>query len=123
MTGRGEALDQVLDCMKKHGRIALLGCTRNSDFTIDYYRKVHFPGITLIGAHTCARPDNDSYPNYKTYHDEIEAIFRLASGGRIDIKKMISEKHSPKECQQVFQRLAVDPKFPIGVQFDWSEVE
>lgn len=51
VTGNGKALDTVLDCMARYGRIALLGCTRNSDFTIDYYHKVHGPGITLVGAH------------------------------------------------------------------------
>ena len=56
VTGNGKALDLVLDCMAKFGRVALLGCTRRSDFTIDYYRKVHGPGITLVGAHTMARP-------------------------------------------------------------------
>ena len=52
VTGNGKALDGVLDCMARFGRVALLGCTRNSDFTIDYYRKVHGPGVTLVGAHT-----------------------------------------------------------------------
>ncbi len=123
VTGRGEALNQVLDCMKKHGRIALLGCTRSSDFTVDYYRKIHFPGITLIGAHTNARPDDDSYPNYWTSHDEICGIFRLALGGRIELKKLISEIHSPADCASVYERLAADPAFPIGVQFDWSKLD
>ncbi len=45
VTGNGAALDSVLGCMARLGRVALLGCTRNSDFTIDYYRKVHGPGI------------------------------------------------------------------------------
>ena len=48
VTGHGKALDTVLDCMALFGRVALLGCTRNSDFTIDYYRKVHAPGITMV---------------------------------------------------------------------------
>ncbi|MFR6641702.1 MAG: hypothetical protein ACLUSP_10635 [Christensenellales bacterium] len=56
VTGLGKGLDRVLDCMRKFGRVALLGCTRNSDFTIDHYRKVHGPGITPVGAHTAARP-------------------------------------------------------------------
>ena len=54
VTGVGAGLDGILDCMAWFGRVALLGCTRNKEFTIDYYRKVHCPGITLIGA-TCCR--------------------------------------------------------------------
>ena len=56
VTGVGAALDGILDCMARFGRVALLECTRSSDFTIDYYRKVHGLGITLVGAHTNARP-------------------------------------------------------------------
>ena len=40
--------------------------TRHSDFNIDYYRKVHGPGITLIGAHTNARPKSESHPGWWT---------------------------------------------------------
>ena len=60
VTGIGAGLDGILDCMARFGRVALLGCTRNKEFTIDYYRKVHGPGITLIGAHTNARPSCES---------------------------------------------------------------
>lgn len=122
VTGKGEGLDQALDCMARFGRVSLLGCTRDSDFKIDYYRKVHYPGITLVGAHTNARPERESYPNYWAYPDEIDAIFKLAAGGRIDLKKMISEIHSPREAPEVFKRLAFDRDFPIGVQFDWSKL-
>ena len=38
VTGAGSGLDGALDCMARFGRVALLGCTRESDFSIDYYR-------------------------------------------------------------------------------------
>ena len=64
VTGLGIGLVQALDCMRRFGRVALLGCTRSSQFSVDYYRKVHAPGIQLIGAHTLARPQMESYPGY-----------------------------------------------------------
>jgi len=39
VTGVGQGLDTALDCMARFGRIALLGCTRDKNFIIDYYRK------------------------------------------------------------------------------------
>ena len=33
VTGIGAGLDGILDCMARYGRVALLGCTRNKDFT------------------------------------------------------------------------------------------
>ena len=120
VTGKGAGLDSALDCMKKFGRIALLGCTRSSDFTIDYYRKVHGPGITLIGAHTMARPDANSSSGMWTESDDAKAILRLASMGRIDLDQFVEKIYSPSDAQEVFMRLANEPSFPI-VEFDWSK--
>ncbi len=119
VTGVGKALDQALDCMAKFGRVALLGCTRNSDFTIDYYKKVHGPGITMVGAHTMARPNVESHAGWYTHNDDIRAVLKLISGGRLDLMDMIKETHKPHECADVYTRLVNDKNFPTLVQFDW----
>lgn len=123
VTGLGAGLNQCLDCMAQFGRISLLGCTRNPDFTVDYYRKVHAPGITIVGAHTNARPKLESYPGYFTQEDDIKTILNLCSLNRINLMELIEEVHSPKDCAEVYSRLVNDPNFPIAVQFDWSKVD
>ncbi|MBO4262533.1 MAG: zinc-binding alcohol dehydrogenase [Clostridia bacterium] len=122
VTGVGAGLDGALDCMAKFGRIALLGCTRNSDFSIDYYKKVHCQGVTLIGAHTNARPQNESYPHHFTHNDDIKVALNLIKGGRLTFSAMIGETHSPEECKEVYERLVNDKNFPVCVQFDWSRL-
>ena len=122
VTGLGKGLEECLDCMQKLGRVALLGCTRNKNFTIDYYRKVHGPGITLIGAHTAARPEHDSYPGHFTHRDDIKAQLKLIALKRINLKEMIDETHSPDACAEVYSRLVQDQNFPTFVQFDWRRV-
>ncbi len=122
VTGVGAGLDGVLDCMAKFGRVALLGCTRDKNFTIDYYNKVHSPGISLIGAHTMARPNLESFSGYFTHQDDIKSVLKLCSGRRIELKSMIKETHNPKDCTQVYDRLINDRNFPILVQFDWRNV-
>lgn len=120
VTGKGQGLDMLLDIMARHGRISLLGCTRHSDFTIDYYRKIHYPGIELLGAHTGTRPDNDSRPGFWAYKDEYPAIFRLIHHNKVNFKAMISEIHPAGEAHDVYNRLATDyAHFPIGVLLDW----
>ena len=119
VTGVGAGLDETLDCMAKFGRVALLGCTRNSDFTIDYYRKVHCPGITLVGAHTNARAmEESSHGNY-THTDDIKTVLKLLAFERLTLKDIVKETHSPKDCAAVYERLINDKNFPVGVQFDW----
>jgi threonine dehydrogenase-like Zn-dependent dehydrogenase len=122
-TGLGIGLIQALDCMKKMGRIALLGCTRNSNFSIDYYSKVHGKGVSLIGAHTLARPKFESSAGLWTDVDDLKATAALIKGGRLNFKDIICEYVSPADCQAVYDRLVNDKKFPIGVLFDWSLIE
>lgn len=122
VTGLGIGLVQALDCMKKMGRVALLGCTRSSKFEIDYYGKVHGRGVSLIGAHTMARPKVESAPGLWTDADDIKSMLNLVKGGRINVKDMIFEIHSPTEAQTVYDRLISEKSFPIGVLFDWTNV-
>lgn len=118
VTGVGKALDQVLDCMAPFGRIALLGCTRDSDFSIDYYHKVHGPGITMIGAHTIARPAFESSNGWWTEQDDVRAEMELYRFGRLTLGDLIEETHSPEDAPEVYKRLATENTFPL-VQFDW----
>jgi len=121
VTGVGPALNGMLDCMARFGRVALLGCTRNSDFTVDYYRKVHGPGISLIGAHTMARPSVDSRDGWWSQKDDIKALKKLTELGRIHLADMIDETHTPDEAVEVYHRLVTDKTFPL-VQFDWRNL-
>ena len=122
VTGKGQGLDSALDCMARFGRVALLGCTRSSDFTIDYYRKVHGPGVTLIGAHTQARPKSDSFEGWWSERDDALAIIRLIQHKRLTLSDLVEEVHSPVDAQEIFTRLANEPAFPT-VQFDWDRME
>ena len=122
VTGVGAGFNEALDCMAKFGRVALLGCTRNSDFTVDYYKKIHAPGITVIGAHTLARPDIESHPGWFTHRDDIKAALKLCAGGRLCLENIIEETHSPEECPEVYSRLVSEKDFPVVVQFDWRRL-
>ena len=122
VTGIGAGLDGILDCMAPFGRVALLGCTRNKEFTIDYYRKVHGPGITLIGAHTAARPKEESHGGWWTQTDDIQALIKLHAFGRLSLGELVEEIHTPEEAPVVYDRLAREKSFPV-VQFDWEALK
>ena len=121
VTGNGNALNQTLKCMKPFGRVALLGCTRIPT-TVDFYHDVHFKGLTLVGAHTIARPKQESRPGFWTETDDCRAALQMLAGSRLNVRDMIHEIHFPLEAESVYNRLAVDPDFPIGVLFDWTEL-
>ena len=121
VTGIGAGLDGILDCMARFGTVALLGCTRDSDFTIDYYRKVHGPGITLVGAHTHARPRMDSSDGWWTEREDFEALLKLTNLGRLKLSELVEETHSPVDAPAVYHRLCTEKTFPL-VQFDWRKL-
>ena len=122
VTGVGAGFNKALDCMARFGRVSLLGCTRNSDFTVDYYRKIHAPGITVIGAHSKARPEVESHSGFFTKRDDIKTILNLVAGGRLCLENIIEETHSPADCFNIYNRLVNDKNFPIAVQFDWKKL-
>lgn len=122
VTGVGQALVQTLRLMNRFGRVALLGCTRDSNFSVDYYARVHTPGVELIGAHTLARPEVESRPHCFTVKDDLKSIFGMILGKRVNLKQMIKETHSPLECKEVYERLINDKEFPTVVQFDWRNI-
>ena len=123
VTGVGEGLNGALDCMARFGRVALLGCTRDKNFLVDYYHKVHSPGISLIGAHTMARPEEESHPGCFTHRDDIRTALKLCALGRVNFKDIIKEINSPADCTKVYERLVNDKNFPIGVIFDWRDIK
>ncbi len=123
VTGIGAGLNQCLDCMARFGRVALLGCTRKSDFTVDYYRKVHGPGITLIGAHTNARPQNDSSNGWFTQQDDMKTVIDLIAHRRLSFEKIIDQVYSPSDCQKVYTELIENREFPVISQFDWNNID
>ncbi|MBP5542806.1 MAG: zinc-binding dehydrogenase [Kiritimatiellae bacterium] len=119
VTGVDKALDTALDATARFGRVALLGCTRHSTFAIDYYRKVHGRGVTLVGAHTMARPRSDSFAGWWTERDDALAFLRMLSLGRLSLAGFTEEVHAVAEGPEVYKRLAAGGPFP-NVQFDWE---
>ena len=123
VTGKAAALKQALGYAAKMGRISLLGCTRIPDCPIDFYRDVHLPGITLIGAHTSNRPANESRPGEWSEHDDYDAILKFLASGRFDFASLIHKTLSPADCTALYDTLLNDPNPPMGIVFDWSLLE
>lgn len=119
VTGLGAGLNGVLDVMAPMGRVALLGCTRDPDFSVDYYHKVHGRGVSLIGAHTWARPAHDSSRGFFTHRDDAQAFLRLLALGRLSVDGFVADVRPPADCGEVYARLAKGGAFPV-TQFDWT---
>ena len=123
VTGVSVAMKQALECASPMGRISLLGCTRVSDCSVDYYQQVHRPGVKLIGAHNFVRPKFESYPHHWTHQDDCRAILDMIAAGRVSVAPIVSRVVSPHDAPEIYTQLCDDPKFPMGTVFDWREIE
>ena len=120
VTGISKAMTQALECASCMGRISLLGCTRVSDSNVDYYTKVHRPGVKLIGAHNFVRPKFESYPHHWTHHDDCTAILDMISNKRIQVKPIVSRIVRPESAPEIYKELCESKNFPLGTVFDWK---
>ena len=121
VTGVSVAMKQALECASIMGRISLLGCTRVSDCSVDYYQQVHRPGVKLIGAHNFVRPKVESYPHHWTHHDDCRAILDMIATNRVQVAPMVSRVVAPTDCAEIYNQLCDDPAFPMGTVFDWRD--
>lgn len=120
VTGSAAALQQALEYIDWEGRISLLGCTRISDVPIDYYKYVHRRGIALIGAHTFARPKQESSPGRWTEHDDYRTFLKFVAAKKLQVQPIISKIVSPEAAPEVYEELAEAKNPPLGVVFDWN---
>lgn len=122
VTGKAIALNQALECASYMAKISLLGCTRIPEGSINFYQQVHRPGVQLIGAHNMVRPLHDSFRGCWTMHDDCANILDMIRYGRVTSKPIITDVLTPYDAPMIYDRLANDKNFPLGVVFDWSKL-
>lgn len=120
-TGNPEALNLGLPCMASQGRIALVGCSRTPTHEIDFYNRVHRPGISIIGAHNFVRPKHDSYPGYWTMREDMAMLMRFFAAGRLQTRPLLSSIEDPKDCPGIYREIAAGNRDIMGIVFDWSQ--
>ena len=123
VTGHLSGLQQALQYVAFMGRISLLGCTRISDEPLNIYRDIHVRGIRIIGAHTCARPNQDSYPGNWSELDDHLTFFKLVKSKRIQIDPIIHQIVSPKDAAEVYHTIGFQKNPPFGILFDWTKID
>lgn len=122
VTGSARAMQQALEYIAWEGRLSLLGCTRVSDVPVDFYKYVHRRGISLIGAHTFTRAQQESTPGRWTEHDDYRTFLKLVTAGKLQIRPLISEIVSPESAHAVYARLAEMKNPPLGIVFNWNKI-
>jgi threonine dehydrogenase-like Zn-dependent dehydrogenase len=120
ITGNPQAVVQGLELTAPFGRFALVGCNRTPTEKIDFYNLVHRPGISVIGAHNMARPQQERRPGVWTMKEDMALLLRYLSAGRLHSRELLTMVADPAEAPGIYDRLyARDPGL-LGVVFNWK---
>ena len=120
VTGNPQAVVQGLKLTARFGRVSLVGCSRTPTENIDFYKLVHCPGISIIGAHNMARPLNDHRPGVWTMKEDMTVLLRYLAAGRLNSRRLLTEIADPSEAVGIYKKiLAHDPE-QLGIVFNWK---
>ena len=121
VTGNPQAVVQGLEMTARFGRFALVGCNRTPTEKIDFYNLVHRPGISVIGAHNMARPQNDRQPGIWTMKDDMAVLLRYLSAKRLKTRPLLTRIADPTEAPEIYAQLFARDLDVLGVVYDWQK--
>jgi len=119
VTGLPELIPVACRATRRLGRVVLLSSTRG-ETTMNFYRDVHKPGLTLIGAHTDAVPEDASRPGLWTMKDEAAFYQELVAAGRLDLSNLVTHRVPAPEVIPVYESMLAGDPSVLGIVLDWS---
>lgn len=118
-TGYPDAVAVALQAARQFGRVILLGSTRGES-TVNFYRDVHRPGLTIIGAHAMlSLPKFESRPGFWTWREEAESIMGFLSNGRLKVKSLITDRIVPAQVEETYRRIIEWNPEILGCIIQW----
>ena len=120
-TGVPEPINFAFGICRRMGRVVLLGSTRGKVESVDFYRDVHRKGLTVIGAHTSARPGHDSFHALWTWRDDAALALRLLAMKRINVEELHTHTFEGEEAPKAYELLISGAESAIGIVLDWRK--
>jgi 2-desacetyl-2-hydroxyethyl bacteriochlorophyllide A dehydrogenase len=118
-TGYPDAVGIALMAARPLGRVILLGSTRG-DSLVNFYRDVHRPGLTIIGAHAVLTlPKFESRPGFWTWREEAQCFISFLSNERINVLDLITDRIHPDKVQETYQRIVAWNPDILGCVIQW----
>jgi L-iditol 2-dehydrogenase len=117
-TGLADPVTAAFDLCADGGRVVLLAGTRGLTRT-DFYRDVHRKGITIIGAHSGARPQSERRPGAWTQREDTQVALKLLLSRRLDVRSLITHRHAGADAAKAYANLIDWKEDLMGVLLDW----
>ena len=119
-TGHPEGIPAAFDLARFGGRVVLLGSTRGETEAVNFYRDVHKKGLTVLGAHDSARPQQDSAPGWWTHQADEKTALNLLAGGRLVVDPLTTHRFAWKNAAAAYDTLARWEPGMLGTILDWQ---
>ena len=100
------------------GRVISLGSPRGT-VEMDFFTDVHLREVSILGAIQPRTPTQGNMYYRWTMQRERTFLLRLMAAGRLDAGSLVTHIEKPEACQDVYSRLADEPREMLGVLFDW----
>ena len=118
-TGAPEPIKTALRIARPSGRVVLLASTRG-ETSVNFYADVHAKGLTLLGAHSGARPDFDSRPGVWTWRGDGRAMLELLRWKRLNVRPLITHTLGWEESIGAYEALKAWDSSALGVILRWK---
>ncbi len=120
-TGHPAALAACVQLLRKRGRVILVGdCPTPNEQYIG--PGVVSNSISILGIHDTSSPPFHSEFTPWTKRRMITLFYDYLLQARMQVKDLITHRHSPLDAPHVYERLTRDRADSIGVIFDWDEL-
>lgn len=100
------------------GRVVSLGSPRGT-VDMDFFTDVHLREVAILGAIQPKTPTQGNMYYRWTMDRERNFLLRLMAVGKLDVGSLVTHIERPADCQDVYSRLADQPRDMLGVLFDW----
>lgn len=118
--GSTKAIVLAMSAARDHGKVVLLGSSRDLGRGLDWWNDAQRRKLTLIGAHIGALPSKDPSAGRWTYDQEGRLFLQLLAAGRLTVSDLITWKASPQDCNQVYEIIAEGGREHVAILFDWE---
>lgn len=120
-TGNPAAILAAFAAARPMGRVILLGSTRGTTDSVNFYRDIHRKGLTVIGAHNITRPAQDSRPGYWAEVDDQAVALRLLAHDRLLVEPYITHRFAWHDAPRAYELLRTWDRTALGMLLDWTK--
>jgi len=118
-TGAHEPVAIACQAARRHGRVVLLASTR-AEGPFNFYRDVHSPGLTLLGAHAWSVPERQSQPGAWIMDEDMDCFQRLLEDGRVRLDPLVTERVPAERAVAAYEAMLTWNTDMIGTVIAWG---